>query len=61
MSASVGCSAGLDLFPSEQEQPDVLLRYADEALYVAKRSKKTRARFWVNHRDITNPDQTAAG
>ncbi len=49
---SVGCSAGLTLFPKDASAPDSLLRHADEALYVAKRTKQTRARYWVSYLDI---------
>ncbi len=39
---SVGCSAGLTLYPEDSATPDGLLRHADGALYVAKRNKQSR-------------------
>jgi diguanylate cyclase (GGDEF)-like protein len=49
---SVGCSAGLTLYPEDSATPDGLLRHADEALYVAKRNKQSRPQYWVNYLDI---------
>ncbi|PKY10161.1 hypothetical protein B1757_10560 [Acidithiobacillus marinus] len=52
IAVSVGCSAGLTLYPEDASPPDRLLRHADEALYVAKRSKQERSHYWVNYLDL---------
>ncbi|MEY2333055.1 sensor domain-containing diguanylate cyclase [Acidithiobacillus ferrianus] len=57
VSVQVGCSAGLTLFPMDQSSADALLRHADEALYVAKRTKKTRTQYWANHLDLSDLDR----
>ncbi len=44
----VGLSAGVCLYPldGENNNPDALLRYADQALYVSKAQKADRHQFW---------------
>ncbi|MBU2759148.1 GGDEF domain-containing protein [Acidithiobacillus sulfurivorans] len=56
-SVSVGCSAGLTLYPEDSAAPDGLLRHADEALYVAKRNKQSRPQYWVNYLDILTAEK----
>lgn len=60
-SVSVSCSAGLTLYPEDASPPDRLLRHADEALYVAKRSKQDRSRFWVNYLDLPAAEKDDQG
>ncbi len=43
---TVGFSLGLTVFPEDDAEPDGLLRHADEALYVSKRQKGNRSRWW---------------
>lgn len=56
---SVGCSAGLTLYPEDAATPDGLLRHADEALYVAKRNKQSRPQYWVSYLDILAAEKKA--
>ncbi len=39
---SVGASIGVSLFPLDDEDPDTLLRHADQAMYLAKQSGRNR-------------------
>jgi diguanylate cyclase (GGDEF)-like protein/PAS domain S-box-containing protein len=39
---SVGASIGVTLFPSDSDDPDILLRHADQAMYQAKKSGRNR-------------------
>ncbi len=39
---TVGASIGVSVYPLEDEDPDTLLRHADQAMYTAKRSGKHR-------------------
>lgn len=43
---TVAFSMGITLLPEDDAEPDVLLRRADEALYVSKRQKGIRSRWW---------------
>ena len=42
----IGLSIGVALFPGGGDDPDLLLRRADAALYRAKAAKETRVRHW---------------
>jgi diguanylate cyclase (GGDEF)-like protein len=44
--AQIGLSIGAALFPSDGDEPDLLLRRADAALYRTKATKETRGRHW---------------
>ena len=45
---TVNLSAGVCLFPRDQgNNPDVLLRLADQALYESKSNKQNRTHFWT--------------
>ena len=39
-------SAGITLFPTDDRDPDTLLRHADQAMYIAKRSGKNRYQWF---------------
>jgi diguanylate cyclase (GGDEF)-like protein/PAS domain S-box-containing protein len=39
---SVSASIGVSIYPLDDEDPDILLRHADQAMYVAKQSGKAR-------------------
>jgi len=39
---SLGVSIGVSIYPLDDEDPDTLLRHADQAMYVAKQSGKNR-------------------
>jgi diguanylate cyclase (GGDEF)-like protein/PAS domain S-box-containing protein len=41
-SVSVSASIGVSIYPMDDEDPDTLLRHADQAMYVAKQSGKNR-------------------
>ena len=41
-SLTLGASIGVSLYPLDDEDPDTLLRHADQAMYVAKQSGKNR-------------------
>lgn len=43
--ASVGASVGIALYPDHGEQPEVLLKRADEAMYAVKRTGKNNYEF----------------
>ena len=45
-SVDVGMSLGLTLYPTDDAQPEVLLRHADAALYAAKSHKAERSTWW---------------
>ncbi len=42
----VGASIGISLFPDEEIDPDRLVKQADEAMYLAKKSGKNTSRFY---------------
>lgn len=44
--ARVGMSLGLTLYPTDDAQPEVLLRHADAALYASKAHKAGRTAWW---------------
>ncbi len=44
--ASIDMTMGLALYPGDGEEPDLLLRQADAAMYQAKQSKRDRIRWW---------------
>jgi len=41
-SCSVSASIGVSLYPLDDEDPDILMRHADQAMYIAKQSGKNR-------------------
>ncbi|MGA9665205.1 MAG: sensor domain-containing diguanylate cyclase [Gallionella sp.] len=36
----IGCSIGISIFPDDTGNPDILLKVADDAMYMAKRNRK---------------------
>ena len=46
LSVSIAFSLGIALFPEDGDNPDLLLRRADAALYVAKANKARRSQWW---------------
>ena len=46
LSVSTAFSLGIALFPDDGDNPDLLLRRADAALYVAKANKARRSQWW---------------
>ncbi len=55
-SFSLTASIGVSIFPDDNNDPDVLLRHADQAMYVAKQSGKNRYHLY----DPTHDQQTRA-
>lgn len=51
---SVEMSIGIALFPDTSTEPDVLLREADAALYIAKQGKRQRFSWWTLRSDPTS-------
>ncbi|MDO9107030.1 MAG: EAL domain-containing protein [Methylovulum sp.] len=47
----VGASIGIALYPPDGEEPDLLLRHADQAMYIAKQSGKNRYHFFDAEQD----------
>jgi diguanylate cyclase (GGDEF)-like protein len=47
----VTASVGVTLFPQDNEDPDTLLRHADQAMYIAKQSGKNRYHLYDAERD----------
>jgi diguanylate cyclase (GGDEF)-like protein/PAS domain S-box-containing protein len=47
ISLSVGCSIGVAIFPLHSVFPDVLLQYADRAMYTAKNLGRNRVQLFV--------------
>jgi diguanylate cyclase (GGDEF)-like protein len=48
---SVTASIGVSIFSGDNSEPDVLLRYADQAMYIAKQSGKNRYHLFDLKRD----------
>jgi diguanylate cyclase (GGDEF)-like protein/PAS domain S-box-containing protein len=45
LSATVTASIGLTIYPIDNQDPDTLLRHADQAMYIAKQSGKNRYHY----------------
>jgi diguanylate cyclase (GGDEF)-like protein len=45
-SAAVSASIGITLYPTDNSDPDLLLRHADQAMYQAKQAGRNRLRFF---------------
>jgi diguanylate cyclase (GGDEF)-like protein/PAS domain S-box-containing protein len=45
----VGGSIGISIYPDDAEDPEILIKQADEAMYLAKQSGKNTSKF---HRDV---------
>lgn len=47
ISVQIGLSAGISLYPFlDNHNPDMLIRYADQALYISKAMKGERSHYW---------------
>ena len=58
---TVNLSAGVCLFPKDRgNNPDMLLRLADQALYESKSHKETRQRFWTIFGEGVLPNNATA-
>ena len=59
---AISASIGVTLFPYDNADPDVLLRHADQAMYVAKQSGRNRYNFFdaeLDQRQQSNQAQIA--
>ena len=56
-SASISASIGVSIYPLDDEDPDTLLRHADQAMYVAKQSGKNRFNIYDPALDRRARDQ----
>jgi diguanylate cyclase (GGDEF)-like protein/PAS domain S-box-containing protein len=51
-SVQIGLSAGISIYPFlDNNNPDMLIRYADQALYVSKELKNSRLHYWSLYSD----------
>ncbi|MBS1189469.1 MAG: diguanylate cyclase [Rhodocyclaceae bacterium] len=51
MAVELSASIGLTLFPSDGADPDVLLRHADQAMYIAKQAGRNRYHLFDSEQD----------
>ena len=51
---TIGVSIGVSLFPADTEDADVLLRYADDAMYRVKKMGKNNYQFYCDHPELTS-------
>ena len=56
-SVSVSASIGVSIYPIDDEDPDILLRHADQAMYIAKQSGKNRFHIYDVALDRRAKDQ----
>ncbi|MDI1230743.1 MAG: response regulator [Methylobacter sp.] len=50
-SISIGASIGVSIYPGDDSDPEALLRYADQAMYAAKKMGKNRYHLFGSTRD----------
>jgi diguanylate cyclase (GGDEF)-like protein/PAS domain S-box-containing protein len=50
-SVSISASIGVTVYPHDNSDPDVLLRHADQAMYLAKQSGRNRYHFFDSEQD----------
>ena len=43
---SIGCSVGISIFPDDSDDTDVLVKMADNAMYLAKKSGRNKYQFY---------------
>ena len=55
--SSISASIGVSIYPPDEEDPDTLLRHADQAMYIAKQSGKNRFHLYDPSRDRRTRDQ----
>ncbi|MBU2812512.1 EAL domain-containing protein [Acidithiobacillus thiooxidans] len=48
ITVKIGGSLGITIFPFDEGDSEILLRHADQALYVAKANKAERSHFWAS-------------
>ncbi|MHB1115453.1 EAL domain-containing protein [Sideroxydans sp.] len=58
-SLALSTSIGVSLYPLDDEDPDTLLRHADQAMYVAKQSGKNRFHIYDAALDVRTRNQHA--
>ena len=56
-SNSISASIGVSIYPLDEEDPDTLLRHADQAMYIAKQSGKNRFYIYDSALDRRARDQ----
>jgi diguanylate cyclase (GGDEF)-like protein len=56
-SCTVSASIGVSLYPLDDEDPDILMRHADQAMYIAKQSGKNRFHIYDPDLDRSARDQ----
>ena len=56
-SPAISASIGVSIYPLDDEDPDTLLRHADQAMYVAKQSGKNRFHIYDPALDLRARDQ----
>jgi diguanylate cyclase (GGDEF)-like protein/PAS domain S-box-containing protein len=56
-STAISASIGVSMYPLDEEDPDILLRHADQAMYVAKQSGKNRFHIYDSALDQRARDQ----
>jgi diguanylate cyclase (GGDEF)-like protein len=50
----VGGSIGVSIYPDDAENPEILIKQADEAMYLAKQSGKNTSKFYRDVKGISN-------
>jgi diguanylate cyclase (GGDEF)-like protein/PAS domain S-box-containing protein len=43
---SIGCSIGISIFPDDTDKPETLVKMADDAMYMSKKSGKNNSQFF---------------
>ncbi|MGR9043928.1 MAG: EAL domain-containing protein [Gammaproteobacteria bacterium] len=56
-SVSIAASSGVTIFPQDNEQPDILLRHADQAMYQAKLEGRNRFKLYDPEHDQRTQNQ----
>jgi diguanylate cyclase (GGDEF)-like protein/PAS domain S-box-containing protein len=59
-SFSLSASIGVSLFPDDGDDPDLLLRHADQAMYAAKQAGKNRYQLYDHKHDLQSRARHAA-
>lgn len=54
---SLTVSIGVSIYPQDEEDPDILLRHANQAMYVSKQSGKNRYHIYDTDRDLRTRNQ----
>lgn len=56
--AEIGGSLGITVYPFDDGDSEILLRHADQALYIAKRNKTGRSQFWASFQGDEQASET---